>query len=181
MRLWMQKRYLYYGIGAGVILFLLLGTWPMATTLTLSSNKEGTSLWSHPVSPGDRFIIRFTHSVDKTDVDEVIRVGKEDLIIDSTVYQSFGAGLPSTLHGEETMELEDGKMRIDHLNRPQKSIDLFIGQVVANHRLVVDGKVIPLKKLSPPGTSVRLSVERENLFSYLRRCLSSGGTLAFSD
>lgn len=77
--------------------------------------------------PGDRFIIRFTHSVDKTDVDEVIRVGKEDLIIDSTVYQSFGAGLPSTLHGEETMELEDGKMRIDHLNRPQKSIDLFIG------------------------------------------------------
>ncbi|WP_188432931.1 DUF1850 domain-containing protein [Kroppenstedtia guangzhouensis] len=180
MRL-MRKRCLYFGIGLGMIVFLLLYTWPVATILTVSSNKEGTLLWSHPVSPGDRLIIRFTHSVDKTDVDEVIRVGKEELIIDSTVYQSFGAGLPSTLHDRETMKLEGGKMRIDHINRSQKSIDLFIGQVVANHKLVVDGKVIPLKKLSPPGTSVRLSVGRENLFSYLRRCLFSGGTLAFSE
>ena len=58
-------------------------------------------------------------------------------------------------------------MRIDHINRSQKSIDLFIGQVVANHKLVVDGKVIPLKKLSPPGTSVRLSVGRENSCSLI--------------
>lgn len=148
--------------------------WPLFPVLTVTSNETGETLWQQSVSEGDLFTIRYTHSVARTDVDEVIRIGNGELIIDSTVYESFGAGLPADIHGEETIKLEDGKVIINNIDIPQQNINVYIGQVVANHRLVIGKDVLPLKHLSPPGTSVRFSVLKESILMRIGRGLFIG-------
>lgn len=148
-------------------LFWEISSWNSSYILTITSNATQKILWSHAVSQGDTFIIRYTHSVDRTEVDEVIRVGEKKLIIDSTVFESFGAGLPSTIQKGQKIRRERGKIIIDHMNQPVPRIDLYIGQVIANHTFLFQGETIPLKTLSKPGTSIRFSVSKENLLKGL--------------
>ncbi len=149
------------------ILFVLLLFWKLGSTLVITSNDTGRVLWSHSVSEGEQFIIRYTHSVARTEVDEVIRVGDEELIIDSTIYESFGAGLPSTIGQGQTIRREGGKVIIGSINQPVPRIDLYVGQVIANHTLLFQGDILPLSTLSKPGTSIQFSISSENLFKRL--------------
>jgi len=149
------------------VLLTLVLFWNLGVVLTITSNDTRDILWSHSVSEGDQFIIRYTHSVARTEVDEVIRVGDGELIIDSTIYESFGAGLPSTIEPGQSIRREDGKVIIDNINRPIRRIDLYIGQVVANHTFLFQGDTIPLHTLSKPGTSIRFSISKENLLKRL--------------
>ena len=124
------------------------------------------------MTEGDLFTLRFIHSVEKTEVDEIIRIGKGDLIIDSTIFESFGAGLPFDVQDDQTIRTENGKVMIEKIDRHVPSIDLFIGQVIANHTFLFKGETIPLKELSEPGTSLRFSVTKENhIMAVLRRLL----------
>ncbi|KIL49396.1 DUF1850 domain-containing protein [Jeotgalibacillus soli] len=145
-----------------VIIVLLLTNLKQTQVLTITSNETNKILWSRSVTEGDLFTIRFIHSVEKTEVDEIIRIGKDDLVIDSTIFESFGAGLPFDVQQDQTMRTENGKVIIENIDRHVPSIDVFIGQVIANHTLLFKGKMIPLKDLSKPGTSLRFSVTREN-------------------
>ncbi len=145
---------------AAIVLILL---WNHGLVLTITSNDDQRILWRHSVTEGDQFIIRYTHSVDRTDVDEVIRVGEGELIIDATLYESFGAGLPSTIQDGQTTRRDGGKVIIENINLPMPRIDLYIGQVVANHTFMFKGDTIPLHTLSKPGTSIRFVVSNENL------------------
>ncbi|OCA84141.1 hypothetical protein A8F94_15575 [Bacillus sp. FJAT-27225] len=151
-------------------LFFWFGAEKHTPELTITSNKTNKILWTMPVEVGDRFTIRFTHSVERTEVDEVIRIGDGNLVIDSTIYESFGAGLPFDIEGEQKMRMEDGKVIIENINREIPVMDLFIGQVIANHTLIIKGEEIPLKDLSEPGTSLRFSVtNKSRVQSFFRR------------
>ena len=60
------------------------------------TTAEGRILYSEWVSPGDEFEIVFTHSIKRTPVIERFRVQADGtIVVFETVYQDFGAGLPS--------------------------------------------------------------------------------------
>ncbi len=158
-----MNKYYKLGIAIITILFILILAWPIFPILTIKSNETHNVLWSKRVTEGDLFTIRYKHSVARTDVDEVIRVGEGELIIDSSIYESFGAGLPSEVYGEQVIKRENGKVVLSNINTPMPHIDLFIGQIVANHQLLFDGESIPLNNLSKPGSSIRFSVKKESL------------------
>ncbi|MEX2104457.1 MAG: DUF1850 domain-containing protein [Bacilli bacterium] len=161
----------YYKLVMAIItlLLIIIIAWPIFPILTIESNVTHDVLWSKRVNEGDLFTIRYRHSVARTDVDEVIRVGDGELIIDSSIYESFGAGLPSEVYGEQVIKMENGKVVLSNINTPMTQIDLFIGQVVANHQLLFDGESIPLKNLSKPGSSIRFSVKKESLLMSMNR------------
>lgn len=160
------------GCAAGLLGFAVLACYlclPLYPTLSISSNGTGRELWSEPVQSGEKFVIRYTHSVANSEVDEIIRVEGDQLVIDSTKYESFGAGLPYSTEGKQSFSSHDGKMTIDNLNLAVRNLDLFIGQVIANHRLIIHGKTFPLSSLSEPGTSIRFSIIKENRLMRLKR------------
>ncbi|PLR79039.1 hypothetical protein CU633_02305 [Bacillus sp. V3-13] len=160
----------YLLIPISLLLLFWLVNMKQSPALTITSNETNKVLWSKPVATGDLFTIRFTHSVEKTEVDEVIRVGSDELIIDSTIYESFGAGLPFDIEKGQKMRTENGKIIIENINRKVPFIDLSIGQVIANHTLLFKGETIPLKDLSEPGTSLRFTVTDESpIQSLIRR------------
>ncbi|MED4879119.1 DUF1850 domain-containing protein, partial [Anoxybacillus geothermalis] len=49
------------------------------------------------------------------------------------------------------------------MERKFPSILLSIGRVVANHRVVYEGKMVTLKTVIPPGSIVRIKVTRLSL------------------
>jgi hypothetical protein len=156
-----------------LLVCLLIGVsiWlPLFPIISISS-ASNQRLWSEAIQSGETFIIRYTHSVARSEVDEVLRIHEDQLVIDSTIYESFGAGLPYTSEGNQRFTSTDGKIRIENINLPVRHLDLFVGQVIAKHKLIIHGRTIPLHTISKPGTSIRFSVKKENLWMRIQRRL----------
>lgn len=113
-------------------------------------------------SPADgRFTVRFLHSWARSPVDEIFEISGDVPVLTGTVYEDFGAGLP---HEPETargsMKLENGKIRIDGMERPVPNLQVRVGRFVANHELLYDGRKIPLSRFFSPGDAVVFRVRK---------------------
>jgi len=130
-------------------------------TLQVREMHSGDRLYQARVKEGDRFAIEFVHSVERTPVKEVFKIGQDCTIyLVETEYESFGAGLP-TMPGEgEESVLEGGKIRITGIRR---KIEPFLVAVspVPGHVLAVGGEETALASLAEPGTGLRIRVVRE--------------------
>ena len=74
-------------------------------------------------------------------------------------------GCPANAEGNETFEVtEEGKYLISNMDKCFHIIDIRIGQVVANHRLVMDGKEYPLADYFDKGSVVRVQFKRQSLY-----------------
>lgn len=143
-----------------------LSVLPAFPVLT-ASGSDGTVVWTKPVQTGEQIVLRYTHSVARTNVDDRLRVHGNRLVIESSVFESFGAGLPSGPNGQERLHTSGGKLVLEGINRPVRHLDIRIGRVIAGHRLLIKDDVIELDRLAPRGSALRLEVRRLSLFDYL--------------
>lgn len=90
------------------------------------------------VPASQAFCIRFIHSVAKSPVEEWFSVRNGDIVLDSTVYQDFGAGLPHESGVGQRMTFHDGLVRISGYNRSIPQLTVRVGRVAA-HTLVLEG------------------------------------------
>jgi len=150
-----------------VLILFSVGFYPLFLVLeVVSSNSEKTIL-AIPVSSGDTFAIRFTHSVQRTPVDEVFSIRGAKMVLEETIYSSYGAGLPSEIYGSQQFFLENGNFIIKGFDREFKEIPIFVGEVVANHTLVFADKVFPLVSFGLAGKPIRIHLQRYSLISYI--------------
>lgn len=111
-----------------------------------------------PIIYDRNFTIEYIHSVQKTPVQENFVVTGSKLRLDSTTYQSLGAGLPFSVE-EGTLVVEDGKFILKDLNRIFPEIQLGLIPL-ARQSLIYRGKRYPLEDYFPPAALVRLQVAR---------------------
>jgi hypothetical protein len=123
-------------------------------------NKDGIEAGAFAFESGDEFIIRFTHSWNRTPIDEVYRIGDSGLELQETLFEDFGAGLQSYEEPGQKMELIGNKIRISGIRRPVPKLIYRIGQIVANHSLVLKGKETPLSIFVSPGESILFKLEK---------------------
>ncbi len=108
-----------------------------------------------PVSEGDTFSLKYTHSVQKTPVAEnFVIVGADELVLDSTVYQTYGVGLPF-LPGEGRFERQGDNFVLTHFGRRFNKVSLH-ADPIAKHVLEINGRVIPLYALHAGGAFVAI-------------------------
>jgi len=120
-------------------------------------DSEGEKLLSVPVEEGNVVSLEYTHSVEKTPVEDVYVVEDGRLVFNRTEFVSFGAGLPT--EGIEVMD--DG-----YVHRPdtERTGDVVVATgEVAGHELVVDGRRYDLTGMADGGT-VHIRIEQ----GYLR-------------
>lgn len=161
-----------------VILLLIMvsgavaAVWIWASTipvLLISQTPGGRVLFQSPVDQGSRFSLAYIHSIHRTPVEELFVInGKREIVLDAMIFESYGVGMPSSLEGHETFRMEDGKMRIENIDRTLQSFDLRIGQVIANHKLLLRGQEIPLAALGKPGSAVRFEIGHLRVWDYLK-------------
>ncbi len=135
--------------------------------LVIRNADTGEVYLSYPLEQGEEFSITFVHSVNKTPVTDVYDVNEAGMIVlRSTIYYGFGAGVPSDL--DPRMELsydeETGAMVVSKIDMELPGFNLIVG-TVSDHTLAIGGEEISLRDLCGRNTMVHIEYEDSRIFS----------------
>ncbi|WP_256298927.1 DUF1850 domain-containing protein [Haloarchaeobius salinus] len=133
---------------------------PSERVLVVSDASTGEHLLTVPVEEGAPVTLAYTHSVERTPVEDryVVRGSALDNV--EMRFQSYGWGLPA----DANVTTRDGWFVFDP-DRTYERVVVSPGEI-AGHELRVDGTTYDLVALSS-GRSVRLSVERRSVLPRL--------------
>lgn len=108
-----------------------------------------------PVRPGDQICLDWIHSSAKTPVLDTFQVGDNgEMILVEEDYQWYGAGLEFMDHGEVCV-IPKGKDTRTVLKRSFPYLLLRVGWV-ANQKLTVNDRTIPLNEIAEGGELLRM-------------------------
>ncbi len=160
-----KPRRFFYLIAGAIIaaaVAVAAGLWygPDIPTLTLSRVDTGQTVWQRKLPAGSPFSLEYTHSIHLTPVLETFFIDSgSGIVLDQLRYDSLGVGNPSGDESGGSFRMEDGVMIIEGINRKLGSFRLSVGQVIAHHRLHIEGEIIPLSSVTPPGSTVLVHVK----------------------
>lgn len=108
---------------------------------------------------GDTFAITFVHSVNKSPVTEVYQIKDDKIYLEKCLYYAFGAGVATTLEGEQTLSYgENGEMIISNINTLMYDLIYIVG-TVSDHVLEIQNTEISLRELCGRNSSVSFIYE----------------------
>lgn len=148
-----------------IIIIIILFFIPVYT-LNLRPFSDGEIIFKQKVQPGDKFILKYTHSVALTPVWEIFIIDKEyQIILIETDFLDHGAGLPYTTFENEIFVEEEGRFKIKNMHRVIPTpIYYRIGAIRENYFYFKD-KEINLSKLVGDKLLI-LNIYKHNLFNY---------------
>lgn len=152
-----------------IILFIAILYIPVFRGLVIVNKKTGDILYCTKVKPGDTYTITYTHSINKSPVDDVFEIQQDySIMLKKTVFRAFGVGIPSETVGDQVMNIFDDRIEIDNINMPVKEHLVFVG-LIADHRFTVHNQQIHLNKLIEPQQTVQFEVRRLPIYMLMRR------------
>ncbi|WP_302295254.1 DUF1850 domain-containing protein, partial [Pyramidobacter piscolens] len=133
------------------------------------TDERGAVVYLRPVKLGERYTVRFIHSVARRPVDEIYEIAPDCSILRETVYDMMGAGLPTGPLDGQTFTVEDGAYRIRGFHLRLPAVTYRISKVAADHTLFVGTDEFKLKQwVSAPGKPLTFSVHEGNLSELLK-------------
>ncbi|MDO5112258.1 MAG: DUF1850 domain-containing protein [Clostridia bacterium] len=148
---------------------LLLCFVPFRTRIVLSDYRTGRTLCTYPIGDGETFAIRYTHSVNLSSVTDTLEWTGKALILRTSLFTSFGAGIPVPADGIGTAitNTEDGFLLtgID-ITQPDNAL-LIMLQQVPDHHLLYRDRAISLLDMAGSGALLRLCVRPVSLMTIL--------------
>lgn len=147
-QLWIPGLLLLYGIWLYPEVVFATGRNPVPQ-LVVSNFSTAEVIVSLEVQIGDRFTIRYIHSVDKTPVFEEFRLDQEKgLILEKTWFKMFGAGL-GHWPGHGNLSQDAKWITIDNIEQPLGSFILRIGSPSVGHTIIYKQQIINLSNRAP--------------------------------
>ncbi|MCA1062094.1 DUF1850 domain-containing protein [Rossellomorea aquimaris] len=158
-----MKKVSFIGSFLIILVFVSIIFIPFQTYLVI----EPRSTEGDPVLfrlPEDQtFSVRYTHSIHLSEVEEFYRQSTNQIQQTMLLYEDTAIGMPSNAEGNESFEVtKEGKYLLSNMDRIFSFIDIRIGQVVANHRLVVEGEAYPLADYFDKGSVVRMQLKKQS-------------------
>lgn len=147
-------------------IILIISVIPMKVLLA-SDMITGDYLRSWRIGSDNRFTIKYIHSVERTPVLEVYTIDSGEIVLRETIFQSFGAGLPSTSPYDFEV-VEDG-FRLFNIDQKMTNLIYRTGAVRANHQLIIGDKIYPFVEFSKPTEGVRFEARKISILSYLAK------------
>jgi len=125
-------------LGFTLLVTLILTGLHERTILIVEDQKTGEAMMFFPEN--NHFELGYTHSVLLTPVDEFFEITEDKkLILQKTVYESFGVGLPYEQLNDTDFEIIDGKF-ILYLKRNFDVVNMVVSPI-PKHTITVNGKV----------------------------------------
>ena len=138
------------------IAFSLLFWYGNQLMLTINPDNDQEQ-YRFTVGTGDTWYIEFMHSVQKTPVQEYFIVrGENDLLLEKTIYQSMGVGLPF-MASEGKLKTTGDWHFILEMHREYQTLKLRTG-LEACPKIYFGGNILPIYNLYEPGTLVEIKV-----------------------
>lgn len=143
---------------AAVLVAVALLFFPLEA-LTVRPARGPGLIWAVRAAPGERFVLRWTHTVTLRPVEEEYLVDPDRrLSLQQMVFDQYGPNLPAGPEGGTVWRVEADRwvvtgydIHVDRLNLGLSHID---------HRLRVGGRELDLIRAYRPNGLVRLQVER---------------------
>jgi len=135
--------------------------------------RGGQLLFAETIEEGGYFSIRYNHSVNRSPVVDTIEYtpdGELPLTVRTSLYQTFGAGIPIAEDGGTLKATEDGLL-LSGIDRTYKQIDLMTG-TYADHYLITESGEHQLKAIAGEQKHITISVGKLSLFSLIMFNLS---------
>jgi hypothetical protein len=151
-----------------LLFFVFLFSFPYKQVIAFTYEDQDQLLAYLSLKNDKTFQIKYTHSIHLSDVVESYHLFDEDIIQTELAYEDFAVGMPSNAEGDEVFEEIAGTYYIKNMNRSFPFIDLRIGQVRANHRLIYQNKTFTLSTYLKPGIWVRISPKKITLWQQLK-------------
>ncbi|WP_409252071.1 DUF1850 domain-containing protein [Bacillus sp. SCS-153A] len=149
----MKKTFLY-----SLFAFFLLLLLPVHV-LVLADLEKTVKI--EPYYKSVTFSLRWTHSVEKEDWEEFFQVEDENILLQSTRFKTFGAGVPDNA-GEETF-IKDGWVYMTNIHQPIGDSLQFQTGKETNHRLFIKEEHLSLS----PQQSYDLYTTKMPIYEYL--------------
>ena len=154
------------GLLIAIIIIIVLFIIPIYT-LELKSFSDGELHFMQKVQPGDKFILKYTHSVALTPVWEIFIINKDyQIVLIETNFLDHGAGLPYTTFENEIFVEEEGRFKIKNMHRIMPNPIYYRIGAVRENIFYFKGEEINLSSLVGDKL-LTLKIDRNNLFNYL--------------
>ncbi|MFI8577180.1 DUF1850 domain-containing protein [Rossellomorea aquimaris] len=160
-----MKKISFIGTTLIILVLLYIIFIPFQTYLVIEPRSTEGDPVLFALPEDHTFSVRYTHSIHLSEVEEFYRQSTNQIQQTKLLYEDTAIGMPANAEGNETFEMtEEGKYLISNMNKVFPYIDIRIGQVVANHRLVLDGKDYPLADYFDKGSVVRMHLKKQTLY-----------------
>lgn len=158
----------YTGYVSFVVLVIILLNVPMFERFTISDGKTGRIVYLDSITNAGEFIVSFRHSVNRTPVNEYIRIIGHSFLVYKTTFYSYGAGMPEYEPGsKQKVTIKDGLVQIDNIDRELESFTYMVG-TYADHTLSYGGRNIKLSALIKQQNPAFFSIGRVTPFELIR-------------
>lgn len=152
-----------------VVAALLLCAVPLQKGLVVADARRGVTLLALPIRPGERFAVRFMHSVNLSDVTDTLEWTGTALVLRSSLFTSFGAGIPVPAEGIGTAltNTPEGFLLtgIDAVQADDQFLIML--QQAPNHRLLYRQREISLLALAGSGALLKLCIRPVSIFEII--------------
>ncbi len=148
---------------------LLLCFIPLKNALMIEDYRTGKTLCVLPLKRQEDFSIRYVHSVNLSPVTDTLEWTGKQLILKSSLFTSFGAGIPVPADGIGTAieNTEDGFLLSGIDKAQQNNALLIMLQKVPDHHVLYREQEISLLDMAGSGALLRLSVRPISAFEYI--------------
>ena len=163
----LKKKYIVLlGLSVVIIIIIILFFIPVYT-LDLKPFSDGEIIFKQKVQPGDKFTLKYTHSVALTPVWEIFIIDKDyQIILIETDFLDHGAGLPYTTFENEIFVEEEGRFKIKNMHRIMPNPIYYRIGAASENIFYFKGKVIDLST-SVGDKLLTIEIGKINLLNYL--------------
>jgi len=133
---------------------------PVVQYLVMTNAYTGELYFKEPLEEDGIFSISYTHSVNKTNVEEFYQLDQDGtLYLFKALYRSFGAGVATEIEPGQTLVYDNaGNMIIEGIHYPIQNLVYKVG-TVSDPLIHIGGNIWHMKELAPSLTSVRFTIE----------------------
>ena len=163
----LKKKYIaLFGLSIVIIIIIVLFFIPVYT-LEPRLFSDGEIIFKQKVQPGDKFILKYTHSVALTPVWEIFIIDKDyQIILIETDFLDHGAGLPYSAFDQEIFVEEEGRFKIKNMHRVIPTPIYYRIGAVSENIFYFKDKEIDLSS-SVGDKLLTIEIGKTNLFNYL--------------
>lgn len=151
-----------------IILLVLLLNLPLSDRFVISNGKTGEIAYIDDIDNVKEFVVSFRHSVNRTPVNEFIKVQGNKFIVYKTTFYSYGAGMPEyDAQSKQKVTINDGLVQIENIDRELESFTYMVG-TYADHTLSYKDKSIRLSELVEKQNPAYFSIRRITPFELIK-------------
>ena len=159
----MSKKKLFAAVAlvvAAVSLFVIINCNHNTNTLVMKNFKTGETYLEVPLTDDHLFSVSYTHSVNKSLVEEYYTITPQDgIVLVKARYNNFGAGVATELTDGQYLSYDDENyMVINNMHVPISQLVYKVG-TVSDHILHIGDESWHLKEYAPELTSVTFTLK----------------------